>query len=179
MAKVMIELFEEQAKMLHEHANRLRKALGDAPAEESPVEGAKGKKGKKSDKPIVKRALSGFQVFMKEHLKSYRVRHPEIAPKEVLTIISQRWKSLPEDKKSKYLQEAAKLNKEAGKGGAEVAAAHEEHEDVHDEPTVSSSAATESAKKRKRSESEADAGSGDEKKKKKHKKHKKHEEDSS
>jgi hypothetical protein len=97
---------------------------------------------------------------MKEHLKSYRVRHPEIAPKEILTIISQRWKSLPEEKKSKYLQEAAKLNKDAFKGRAEAAIANEEQVDE--------------AKKRKRSKSEMNAGSDDEKKKKKHKKHKKH-----
>lgn len=162
VTEVTIELLEEQSKMLHEHANRLRKALSKAPAVEPPADVVKGKKG---DKPVVKRALSGFQVFMKEHLKSYRVRHPEIPPREILTIISQRWKSLSEEKKSKYLQEAAKLNKDAGKGRAEAAIANEEQVDE--------------AKKRKRSESEMNAGSDDEKKKKKHKKHKKHDDDSS
>lgn len=181
VAKVMIELFEEQSKMLKDHADRLRKALGEAGSSADAEETKKGKGSKKGDKPAVKRALSGFQVFMKEHLKSYRARHPEIAPKEVLTIISQRWKSLTEDKKAKYLQEAAKLNEETAKGGATATVAHadEAHED-HDEHEEELPTITASAKKRKASESETEATKeSDDKKKKKHKKHKKHDEDSS
>lgn len=183
VAKVMITLFEEQAAMLRDHADRLRKALGeDGNADEAPASSdgkKKGKRGKKDGKPVVKRALNGFQMFMKENLKAYRERHPEIAPKEVLTIISQRWKNLSEDKKSKYNNDAHVAN-----DSAKADEASSKAPDVH----VEEISAPESAKKRKRSNSDPETpapvgsqkDSGDEKKKKKHKKHKnKHDEESS
>eukprot|EP01033_Poteriospumella_lacustris_P014168 gene14168-10120_t len=179
VAKVMIDLFEEQATMLKDHADRLRKALSEEGNTDGVPAGSdgkkKGKRGKKDGKPVVKRALNGFQMFMKENLKAYRERHPELAPKEVLTIISQRWKNLADDKKSKYNNDAHMAKADEVPSSVP---------DVHVEAVV----APESAKKRKRSNSDPETpapvnsqkDSGDEKKKKKHKKHKsKHDEDSS
>lgn len=174
VVKVLIANYEEQAKQLLAQAEKLKKALANAPAADSETEG--GKKKRKKKDTGVKRALSGYQVFMKEQLHNYKVRHPEIPQKEILTILSQRWKGLSEDKRNKYLSEATRLKDEgitaAANGASSSSAA------APSAPRTIASPET-TTKKRKHSESESEvpasqpAGSETDKKKKKSKKDKK------
>jgi hypothetical protein len=100
LAEVLIQVYEQQSAMLKEHAAQLRAALA--------AEVSENKKPKKS-KTENPRSLSAYQVFMKEHLRTYHLKHPELQQKEVLTIIAQRWKGLDPAKKEQYQVEATRL----------------------------------------------------------------------
>jgi hypothetical protein len=119
VVKLMVTLFDEQSKLFRDHADRLRKALKDS-GEEVPDAPAPSKKDgeKKTRKPrgekkaTVKRPLSAYQVFMKEHLKSYKQRHPEVQQAEVMKVIATRWSKLEAEKKAKYIEMAGTLKDE-------------------------------------------------------------------
>jgi len=172
VGNLLITMWEEQAQMLQDHANRLRKVL-KANGEEVPgavsVKNTKAK-ADPADKPIKKargekkvtkkRALSAYQVFMKEHLKSYKQRHPEMQQTEVLKVIATRWGKLENDKKEKYAEQAKTLKEEgivasqaAEAEAAGAAGGGDSHHDYHLVPVTD-----DKNKKRKHDEKENEGG---------------------
>lgn len=128
-------MWEEQAQLFQAHAARLRKALKDNGEDvpDAPVAkkgkaklepGEKAVRKTRGEKKVTKkRALSAYQVFMKEHLKSYKQRHPELQQTEVLKVIATRWGKLEDDKKAKYGEQAKVLKEEFLSHQAEAEAA--------------------------------------------------------
>jgi hypothetical protein len=136
---VLINMFEEQIKLLQKHVQLLKESSTgavtlDASAATTAVAAVAGKKG--ASEPKKKRSPSAYQIFMQEHLKESHQNHVEgEGPKDVMTKISKIWNTLSDEAKKPYLDRAVKaksaFDANANKGSA-VSKPNESKKRKHD-----------------------------------------------
>jgi hypothetical protein len=124
---VIINCFEEQAKLLLSQIDRLKKLSGkhvkNEHSNESGVESdAAPKKKRKRADPAHPHVLSGYQLFMKEEFPHMKADNPTVDPKDRMVLMSKRWQNLGVEDKEKYNHRSQEL-KEAAKGNESAPAA--------------------------------------------------------
>lgn len=96
---LLIQLYEEQVKFLQGQIKQLKEHAASHFVEVVP--------GPKKNDNKKKRALSAYQLFMKERLKS-----GGSDPKASLTLVSKEWNNLDQTAKQPYVELAKKFNDE-------------------------------------------------------------------
>ncbi|KAL2642857.1 hypothetical protein R1flu_010444 [Riccia fluitans] len=103
--QTLLETKEEEQRKLAERVRKLEKAKEFRPTINVPVnssatngsQDSKKKNGAKSDK--IKKPLSPFMMWCKEHRHQLKKEHPEASFAEMSRLISEKWKSVPEEEK--------------------------------------------------------------------------------
>lgn len=107
---ILIQLYEEQVKFLQGQIKVLKEH-----AAAHPTEGGATKKS--TDGKKKKRALSAYQLFMKERLSDHKSTGD---PKAVLTQVSKEWNGLAPADKERYSSLAKKFNDEKTNASSEM-----------------------------------------------------------
>jgi len=101
-AKIMqdTEYFPETAETLHEVDSTTK---GKRKAASSPEDGDASKKRKRPTKPkdpnAPKRPASSYILFQNEVRKELKERHPDLTNADLLSLISEQWKSMSDEQK--------------------------------------------------------------------------------
>ena len=135
-ANVLIDIFQQQISMYQTHIDALKKfGSGEVTVASNSSSNNKGKsKGKnqedsnegatsgngrkkKAKNPDAKpRALSAYQIFMKEQFPNFKAANPDMNPKEILSSMSKEWKSLESGIKDEYMHKSEELKEAKAEG---------------------------------------------------------------
>jgi len=119
--KLMLEgvrsaLFSAESSSTEPPAKKAKKgkdnAAATAPAPVDADAGKKRKKKEKTDPNKPKRAASAYTLFFMEYAKKYKADHPEVAQKDIMSIVGPVWKEMDAKKKAPYEARATVLRAE-------------------------------------------------------------------
>jgi hypothetical protein len=116
---------------------------------------------KKRDPNLPKRPLSGFFLYLSDHRKAYRDRHPDLPVTDVTKRLSAKWRKLDKAELAKYQARADKEKKKYKKAMDEYnknksSSAESDSDDSSDDEKSTKKSKKESEEKTEEEESESD-----------------------
>lgn len=119
VAELMARSMELQIKCLQEQITLLRGGQPPADSPQAESDGKKKKAKKVVDPNRPKKAVTAYQMFMKEEMPKIKLNHPQLTQREVLTLCAKEWQKCP-PKKKEELDSAASVEKEKYKQNLET-----------------------------------------------------------